>query len=666
MAVEMFAACARRVSPSFEVTPEIAPLVQKLVESVEGLPLAIELAALRMGVLGPKDLLTRWFEEEPGNQLPRDTRVPLQRAFTRSWESIDTIERSTLAQCSVFRGGFTAASAEAVVETDGSRPLLDVLQALRDCSLLRLDQAQESLRLGMHLLVRAFAAAHLSEAESKLVRDRHAAHFLDPERATLEDYDNIMVALSHRRLTQPPDAWLRSLVSVAPVLMARGPVLSFVHELDGALRLAHPLALDDRIAALRARSAAYRAYGDTHNALEDATRARQLASDNQTLAIALVEEASIRVMTSDVEAADRQLQEALGLMEKLSLPEVELQACITLACLRLDCTRTEQAWQLLRQAMTLATRVGDREAWRRGQVLGLMGLAELDVGNLDRAQDLLAQALPCMTGAPARMNAYFAAYAAQVAHEAGDLPSASTGYDRALDTLTSVGDERGESWLLALKGSIAATRDETQRAGEFFEKARDLAQRCTDRQASLVVDLLQGHLDLARARGGEIGAEERARKRITPATDGPAPPASRFLDVRFALRLVTNALHGSFSAAPCLTVAADGSWFRVGNEAAVPLAKHRALCLLLAHLVRLRTTCPGQAVSARALVAVGWPDEKVSLQAGLNRVHVSLTKLRKLGLASVIVRTQSGCLLDPSVRVERADSDRCLPRAKDE
>ena len=75
---------------------------------------------------------------------------------------------------------------------------------------------------------------------------------------------------------------------------------------------------------MRARSAACRAYGDIHAALEDASRARLLATDNQTLAYALIEEASIRVMTSDVELADRQLQEALGLLEGISLPTVEL------------------------------------------------------------------------------------------------------------------------------------------------------------------------------------------------------------------------------------------------------------------------------------------------------------------------------------------------------
>ena len=663
-AVEMFACCARRVVPSFALTQESAPLVHELVESVEGLPLAIELAALRMGVLGPKDLLARWFEEEHGSRLPRDTRIPLERTFARSWDCLDPIERSALAQCSVFRGGFSAASAEAVVEIEGPRPLLDVLQSLRDRSLLRLDQVQESLRLGMHLLVRAFAAAHLSEQQERLVRDRHAVHFLDLEHATLADYDNIMSALSHCRRTQRPDAWLRALLKVAPVLMARGPVLSFVRQLDEALCQAQPLSLDDRIASLRARSAACRAYGDIHAALEDASRARLLATDNQTLAYALIEEASIRVMTSDVELADRQLQEALGLLEGISLPTVELEASIALACLRLDCARTEEAWRLLRRAMTLATRQEARGGWQRGQVLGLMGLAELDVGNLDKAGDLLEQALQWMANAPVRRKAYFLAYAAQVAHETGDLALASARYDQALDTLVSVGDERGESWILALKGSIAAAEDQIQTATELFGKAQDLAQRCTDVQASLVVDMLRGCLDLARARRGERGAEAGARARMRRATEGTAAPASRYLDIRFALRLVTNGLLGFSVAPPSLTVAADGSWFRVGDEAVVVLARHRALSLLLAHLVRLRTTCPGQAICPRDLIAVGWPGEKVRPQSGINRVHVSLTKLRKLGLASMIVSTQSGCLLDPDVRVTRIDVDPRRPEAK--
>src|SRR5204863_6387231 len=107
----------------------------------------------------------------------RDDRTrSLDAALRTSWDLLDETERAVATQCAVFRGGFTVASAEAVVaDTDAWIP--DVLRELTDQSILRSESVDHTIRLTMYESIQAFLWERVVDAEP--VEDRHAAHFVE-------------------------------------------------------------------------------------------------------------------------------------------------------------------------------------------------------------------------------------------------------------------------------------------------------------------------------------------------------------------------------------------------------------------------------------------------------------------------------------------------------
>jgi hypothetical protein len=130
-------------------------------------------------------------------------------------------------------------------------------------------------------------------------------------------------------------------------------------------------------------------------------------------------------------------------------------------------------------------------------------------------------------------------------------------------------------------------------------------------------------------------------------------------EVRFARRIVTRRLEGraAESAQPTqgIVVAGDASWPRVASGATVRLGRARALARIVRGLALERVRHPGRAVAADDLVRIGWPDERIVPAAAKNRLHVSITRLRKLGLEDAIVREADGYLFDPGIDVSVSD-----------
>ncbi|HZO15053.1 MAG TPA: AAA family ATPase, partial [Polyangiaceae bacterium] len=165
-AAALFVERARAVRPGYAPLADEAPQIVELVVRLDGLPLAIELAAARMAVMGPAQLLGR---------IGRV--ASLVDAVECSWDLLSAPEQSALAQLSVFHGGFAAEAAEAVLDVPGDA--LDHLASLRRHSLLTASDVLElpgELRFGMLEPIRDFAAARLEKEND--VRDRHAAYFL--------------------------------------------------------------------------------------------------------------------------------------------------------------------------------------------------------------------------------------------------------------------------------------------------------------------------------------------------------------------------------------------------------------------------------------------------------------------------------------------------------
>ena len=189
-AIELFAARAKAQRPEFEVNDANRGEVAEVVRLLDGLPLAIELAAARVGMLTPAQLVERMrnrFQLLAGVRGPVARRATLRAAIDWSWDLLAPWEQAALAQCSVFEGGFTLHAAEAVLDLSvwsEAPATMDIVQALLDKSLLRLWMGNDQRRydidephFGMYVSIHEYARARLGEPARGAAQARHGRFF---------------------------------------------------------------------------------------------------------------------------------------------------------------------------------------------------------------------------------------------------------------------------------------------------------------------------------------------------------------------------------------------------------------------------------------------------------------------------------------------------------
>lgn len=183
-AVRLFIERARNVKPDFEVTNENAPAVAEICSRLDGLPLAIELAAARVRLLPPQSMLSRLQSRLTlltggARDLPARQRT-LRGAMDWSYELLAPEVQRLFAYLSVFAGGCTLDAAEAVWNPAGELDLLRGLESLVENSLLRQqEQAHGEPRFLMLETIHEYAWEQLEQrGEAEDLRMRHARYFL--------------------------------------------------------------------------------------------------------------------------------------------------------------------------------------------------------------------------------------------------------------------------------------------------------------------------------------------------------------------------------------------------------------------------------------------------------------------------------------------------------
>jgi len=179
-AVRLFHARARAVDPTFSSNGA----VRQLCERLDNLPLALELAAARTGLLSPEQLLERLgrrLDILTGARASDPRQQTLRATIAWSHDLLSADEQEAFARMSVFAGGCTLGAAEQVCESD-----LDTLQSLLDKSLIRRREGQSEPRLWMLETIREFAAEQLAASgETEQIARRHLAYYA----AVVEDVD---------------------------------------------------------------------------------------------------------------------------------------------------------------------------------------------------------------------------------------------------------------------------------------------------------------------------------------------------------------------------------------------------------------------------------------------------------------------------------------------
>ncbi len=665
----LFVDRARLVRPewSSESDPEILSL---LLEKLEGIPLAIELAAARMRVLDVKTLAERLSHRldalSAGPRGSQDRHGSLRAAIAWSWDMCETWEKRALAQLSVFEGGFSLDAAEATLSV--GVPALDVLHALADKSLVRAYEPEGfpgELRYRMLETVREFAAEKLAASdELEATRARHAQHYLrtgtsweaetwhggveSPRRLAL-DLDNLLGVHARARAERSVDA-LRAAIALFPIFAARGPFDAFLDLLDA--KKDEPLLArapeDLRARYLIVRGRAHQVTG--RRAESAADYAAALKEARKTSDAILTARTLVYVGTSErldgrlADARDR-FEAALRLFDEQVQPRASAIVLSALGAIDLVSRDLPRARLTLLRAIDTLAGLGDRSA--RAMVQIDFGLVEQELGDLESARTALDEAWKVHRDAGNRRFMGIAAgYRAGVELESGNRERALVLYDEALGSIGGIGDAKLEAVFGSARAAILAKNGHLEDAELGFDAAEKSAALQGEPRIVATVALHRGHLDLARGdRAAAIGRRAAAAGLLEQSDD-----------VRFALRILDAALGTAKEDAPthddALVIAHDGRWFKAPNAAErSELGKRETLKRILLELARRRVETPGIPASRDDLVTVGWPGEKLDADSANNRLSVALSELRRAGLRDVLLHVEGGHMIDARVPV---------------
>ncbi|MDT5368083.1 MAG: hypothetical protein QOC62_2514, partial [Mycobacterium sp.] len=185
-AVTLFVERAHSVASRFSVaTPDEAAAVVEICRRLDGIPLAIELAASRMASMTAsevRDRLDQRFRLLVGSRRAMERHHTLRHAVAWSYDHLDDAEKALLERCSVFAGGFDLQSACAVAGSDDDFSTLDLLDALVRKSLLVVDRSSGRTRFAMLETIRQFAEDQLvAGGEASEIRAAHSRYFAGRE-----------------------------------------------------------------------------------------------------------------------------------------------------------------------------------------------------------------------------------------------------------------------------------------------------------------------------------------------------------------------------------------------------------------------------------------------------------------------------------------------------
>lgn len=657
-------------------------LLARIVDRLDGLPFAIELAAAcadRLSLVAILDQLR--LEREESRPFP------LQSAIELAFDALDDEARAVLAQCAVFEGGFGVEAVEAVVlpspalslvtsRPRASRGLLDVVAWLSSRALVRVEEVGASTRFSLAGPVRHAALESLDDATRKRLLRRHAEHYASHAKVcAAADRENLLAA--HATALVDPDL-PPGIAAALALAIARemSPWSGVTARLEATLARVRSLPLLLALADQQEKSGAL----DVRLVDEAAAAAERTPGGVWTAHVALLRARAALRPPSDapsptshaaaLHAAAAECEAALATVATLDSPTLAGELFSTLAALRRRQGRLDDALSLLERARiahhhggapcpeTIATlghlrrERGDVEGARAafaeaiacavdggGEELAATasarrGLGELaaDAGDLDaaRAQLDVAARLAAAAGAGVEEGRVELARAA-CAFEAGALSAARA---HAHQALLFLGDDAGDAYaLLAVVAAATDARDDATRL--LAESRLDIETMAAHR----------GHLALAaareaRARGDDDRAracEDEARERLEAAPHGTAR------------RLLARALASLDGTTAEGALIVRGAELRFPDGRAAIFDRKPTLRRLVEALVRHRLDAPGRPLAIEALLAAGWPGERVPPKVGKDRLHTSIAALKELGLRGLLLSRADGWLLDPDV-----------------
>jgi predicted ATPase/class 3 adenylate cyclase len=493
-AVRLFIERAKSAKADFEVTDEGAPAVAEICVRLDGLPLAIELAAARIKMLPPKAMLQRLtsrlkFLTGGARDLPERQRT-LRGAIEWSHALLDEGEQVLFARLAVFSGGRTLEAIEAICDAEGDLPVdaFEGISSLLDKSLIRQEEGPGGEpRFVMLETIHEYAREKLQEsAEAGEIKRAHAEYFLTlAEEAYPElkganqlewlerleaEHDNMRAALSWALERKEAEVALRLGGALFAFWSVRG------YQSEGRRWLQEALAMDGR-------------------------------GSPEVRAMALAGAGWLASEQGDLDRAQEAYEEGLELLASSAREarEAKLNLLAGLGWVALDREEHEQATELYEESLALSREM--RDAWWLATSRLNLAIVTHFLGDPEKATELYQQGMDLFREQGDKHSlAYCLNNLAMVVYSQGELVRAAQLTEESLALLRELGARGDVALGLCNLGWIALLQDELGRAADLYVDSLSLSWDAG--MYPLVQSALEGFACVAGARGE---AERTAR-----------------------------------------------------------------------------------------------------------------------------------------------------------
>jgi predicted ATPase/serine/threonine protein kinase len=486
-AVRLFVDRARLVRSGFALTEQNADAIAVLCVRLEGIPLAIELAAARCGVLTPAQMLARLGQRldllaSRRGDVPERHRT-LRASIEWSYQLLAPAPRRLFARLSVFRGGWTLEAAETVCVEAG---VLDGLGQLCECSLVVAEERGEEIRFRMLETIREYAAERLAAGEAGTLGRRHAEYYAgfaeeaEPALASADpvwlsrlaaEHDNLRAALAWGRAEEcGAEVGLRLAAALWLFWHTRGYLAEGRRALEAAL--AHcaggppPLRAKayygaGKISTMASDFAAARTF------LEEALALQRGLGNKPGVAAALDSLANLAIAVGDYGRAVELSEEGLATFRELGDTRCVARALISLGWIAQEHADYSKSTALFEEALALYRSLGQKQGIAVA-LAGLAATAQIE-GDFERALPLSEEVL-----AVAREIGH-SFHTANALLLMGEIARYQADYDRAAALLgeslaiyREVGAQSSVAITLLCLGSVAHARGDHGQAAALM------------------------------------------------------------------------------------------------------------------------------------------------------------------------------------------------------
>lgn len=502
-AIALFVERAQAVQPKFALTKQNAPTVVQLCRQLDGLPLAIELAAARVKSLSIEQIAARLDDRfrllGEGSRTAPLHQQTLQTMMDWSFNLLSEQEQALLRRLSVFSGGFTLEAAESVCVGEGieAKEVLRLLTHLVDKSLVKLEGEQDAeMRYGLLETVRAYSQEKLIAAgEEERVRDRHQNYYIAlVERAWDEldgpnqafwlnrletEHDNLRAVLSYALAQPEPTPALRLAKGLWYFWYLHGYIAEGRQWLQKVLTKAQGVKTELYARVLNGAGRLACEQGDytTARALHEETlKIYQALNDRRGIASQLINLGVVASYQGQHQQACSYYEHALTIFRELGNIWGMIRATANLSSAAIEQGEYDRAHAYAEQELALCREAGDRgsTAWALHR---LGGLAQ-HRGEYERALALYKESFATFQELGDRWGiASTLSSLGSIAHAQGDFSSAQKHYEESLHIRRELGDQQHIAYALINLGSVAVRQGEYERARSLFEESLSLFQQ---------------------------------------------------------------------------------------------------------------------------------------------------------------------------------------------